>query len=79
MESEIPRCRQRKLGLRREACVLNIMLICIAVTPLTARNYDGNHLFKIASGASGYDYNWTKVLMDRVGGRMNGLSLIITP
>ena len=39
------------------------------------RNYDGNHLFKIASGASDYDYNWTKVLMDRVGGRMNGLSL----
>ena len=23
------------------------------------RNYDGNHLFKIASGASDYDYNWT--------------------
>ena len=32
-------------------------------------------LFKIASGASDYDYNWTKVLMDRVGGRMHGLSL----
>ena len=27
------------------------------------RNYDGNHLFKIASGASDYDYNWTEVLM----------------
>ena len=39
------------------------------------RNYDGNSLFKIASGASDYDYNWTKVLMDRVGGRMHGLSL----
>ena len=39
------------------------------------RNYDGNQLYKIASGASDYDYNWTKVLMDRVGGRMNGLSL----
>lgn len=39
------------------------------------RNYDGNRLYKIASGASDYDYNWTKVLMDRVGGRMNGLSL----
>ena len=39
------------------------------------RNYDGNSLFKIASGASDYDYNWTKVLIDRVGGRMHGLSL----
>lgn len=38
-------------------------------------NYDDNRLFKIASGASDYDYNWTKVLMDRVGGRMDGLSL----
>ena len=27
------------------------------------RNYDGNSLFKIASGASDYDYNWTKVLI----------------
>ena len=25
------------------------------------RNYDGNELYKIASGASDYDYNWTKV------------------
>ncbi|MDR0938064.1 MAG: alpha-N-arabinofuranosidase [Mediterranea sp.] len=40
-----------------------------------ARNYDGNRLFKIASGASDYDYNWTEVLMDRVGHRMDGLSL----
>lgn len=39
------------------------------------RNYDNHHLYKIASGASDYDYNWTQVLMDRVGGRMNGLSL----
>ena len=39
------------------------------------RNYDGNQLYKIASGASDYDYNWTKVLMERVGQRMNGLSL----
>lgn len=39
------------------------------------RNYDGNNLFKIASGASDYDYNWTKVLMERVGHRMAGLSL----
>ena len=33
------------------------------------RNYDGNQLYKIASGASDYDYNWTKVLMDRIGNR----------
>ena len=39
------------------------------------RNYDGNQLYKIASGASDYDYNWTRVLMDRVGNQMNGLSL----
>ena len=39
------------------------------------RNYDGNQLYKIASGASDYDYNWTKTLMDNVGQRMNGLSL----
>ncbi len=39
------------------------------------RNYDGNKLYKIASGASDYDYNWTKVLMDRIGNRMNGVSL----
>lgn len=39
------------------------------------RNYNGNHLFKIASGASDYDYNWTEVLMKNVGHRMDGLSL----
>ena len=39
------------------------------------RNYDGNHLFKIASGASDYDYNWTKVLMHNAGTQMQGLSL----
>ncbi|WP_321332427.1 alpha-L-arabinofuranosidase C-terminal domain-containing protein [uncultured Bacteroides sp.] len=39
------------------------------------RNYDDNRLFKIASGASDYDYNWTDVLMKDVGARMNGLSL----
>ena len=39
------------------------------------RNYDGNRLFKIASGASDYDYNWTEVLMKNVGHRMDGLSL----
>lgn len=39
------------------------------------REYDGNKLFKIASGASDYDYNWTDVLMKNVGHRMDGLSL----
>ena len=39
------------------------------------RNYDGNRLYKIASGASDYDYNWTTVLMNQVGNRMDGLSL----
>lgn len=39
------------------------------------RNYDGNRLFKIASGASDYDYNWTQILMERAGGMMDGLSL----
>lgn len=39
------------------------------------RNYDGNRLFKIASGASDYDYAWTETLLKQVGGRMDGLSL----
>lgn len=39
------------------------------------RDFDGNKLFKIASGASDYDYKWTEVLMKNVGRRMHGLSL----
>ncbi len=39
------------------------------------RNYSGNRLFKIACGASDYDYNWTEVVMKNIGGRMEGLSL----
>lgn len=39
------------------------------------RNYDGNRLYKVASGASDYDYNWTEVLMDRARRQMHGLSL----
>ena len=39
------------------------------------RNYDGNRLYKIASGASDYDYKWTRVLMSQVGNRMDGVSL----
>lgn len=39
------------------------------------RDYNGTHLTKIASGASDYDYEWTEVLMDRVGSQMNAVSL----
>ena len=39
------------------------------------REYNGNRLFKIASGASDYDYNWTEVLMQNAAGQMQGLSL----
>ena len=39
------------------------------------KNYSGNHLYRIACGASDYDYNWTDVLMRRVGRQMQGLSL----
>ena len=40
-----------------------------------ARNFGDNKLYKIASGASDYDYNWTNVLMKKAGRFMNGLSL----
>ena len=39
------------------------------------RDYSGNRLYKVASGASDYDYNWTEVLMKGIGNRMHGLSL----
>lgn len=39
------------------------------------RDFDGNRLFKVASGASDYDYNWTKVLMRDAARFMSGLSL----
>lgn len=39
------------------------------------KNYPGNRLFRIACGANSADYNWTEVLMSRVGRRMDGLSL----
>ena len=39
------------------------------------RNQPGNRLVKVGSGASDYDYNWTEVLMDRIGGQMQALSL----
>mgnify|MGYP003413017405 FL=1 len=39
------------------------------------RGYNNNKLFRIASGASDYDYNWTNVLMKNIGNRMNALSV----
>ena len=39
------------------------------------RNFNGNQLYKVASGASDYDYNWTEVLLKQIGNRMHGLSL----
>lgn len=39
------------------------------------RNFDSNRLFKIASGASDYDYNWTEVLLQKAASKMNGISL----
>lgn len=40
------------------------------------RNFGNNRLYKIASGASDYDYNWTEVLMKNLTGKgMKGLSL----
>ena len=40
-----------------------------------ARNFGDNKLYKVASGASDYDYNWTEVLMEAAGRHMDGLSL----
>lgn len=40
------------------------------------RNYSGNELFKVASGANAEDYNWTEVLMRQVTPwHMKGVSL----
>lgn len=40
------------------------------------RNFGDNRLYKIASGASDYDYNWTSVLMKNLTRKgMNGISL----
>jgi len=39
------------------------------------RNFGDNRLFKIASGASDYDYNWTEVLMRQARNHMDGISL----
>ena len=39
------------------------------------RDFNGTQLFKIASGATDYDYEWTEVLMKKVGSMMNAVSL----
>ena len=39
------------------------------------RNFNGNRLYKIASGASDYDYNWTEVMMKNARNQMDGISL----
>ena len=39
------------------------------------RDFNGNKLYKVASGASDYDYNWTEVLMRNATRYMDGISL----
>ena len=39
------------------------------------RNYNGNRLFKIASGSGEYDLHWTETMMKQARNQMNGLSL----
>ena len=39
------------------------------------RDYDNNKLYRIASGATDYDYDWTTTLMKNIGNRMNALSV----
>ena len=39
------------------------------------RSYNGNRLFKIASGSGEYDLHWTEVMMERARNQMDGLSL----
>lgn len=39
------------------------------------RNFNGNRLYKVASGASDYDYNWTEVMMKNARNHMDGISL----
>ena len=38
------------------------------------RDFDGNRIFKIASGANNDDYNWTRVLMNRARREMDAVS-----
>ena len=39
------------------------------------RDYSGNKLYKVASGATDYDYNWTEVLMKNIANHTDGISL----
>lgn len=39
------------------------------------RNFSGNKLYKIASGASDWDFNWTEKVMKGAHKHMNGISL----
>ena len=39
------------------------------------RNFGDNVLYKVASGATDYDYNWTEVLMKNVAEHADGISL----
>jgi alpha-N-arabinofuranosidase len=40
-----------------------------------ARNYGGVQPYKIACGPNADDYHWTRTLMEKAGGKLNGLSL----
>jgi alpha-N-arabinofuranosidase len=40
-----------------------------------ARDYGGAKLYKIACGPNTDDYNWTRIMMEKAAGMMNGLSL----
>ena len=39
------------------------------------KNYGDSRIYRIACGASDFNYDWTEVLMARVGRRMDGLSV----
>lgn len=39
------------------------------------REFSGNKLYKIASGASDYDYDWTDIVMKKAHSHMHGISL----
>src|ERR1041385_9278547 len=39
------------------------------------KNYSGNRIQKIASGANSGDYNWTEVLMSQIGRQMNDIGV----
>ena len=38
------------------------------------RDFSGNHLYKVASGANADDYNWTRVLMERARWEMDAIA-----